>query len=325
LKQAPSQWNIELHNALIKLVLNYSNYDPTLYYKIFNNKLLGAISVHVDDLSVIGNSSWVSLTISSLSKCFKIGADKELTHFLSLKITRDFNNKLVFLNQSHYIEDVQDLFLPGNKISVSSPSENTFKDLKQREDNEDQSTGPYPQLIGSLLWLAQCTWPDIAFVVNRLSQFLRNPLNSHWHAALWVSRYVLSTKTLKIKLGGNITVLGYSDSNCAEDREDRRSTSGYVYRLGKGAISWKSKKQATVSLSSTKAKYKSMSDSCKESLWLRQLLAELHLRVKEPITLHVNNTGAEALAKNPQHHSCTKHIHAQFQFVRKCVKNHCRH
>jgi hypothetical protein len=229
LKQAPHQWNIELHNALIKLGLSSSDYDPTLYYKIVKNKLVGAISVHVDDLLVIGNAFWVSLTISSLSKHFKIGADKELTHFLSLQITRDFSNRLVFLNQSHYIEDVKDCFLPGNQISVTSPSDDTFKDLKQRQGGKGQSSGLYPQLIGSLLWLAQCTCPDIAFVVNCLSQFLRNPSDSHWHAAIHVSRYVISTKTLELKLGGDLTVSGYSDSDWAEDREDRRSTSGYVY------------------------------------------------------------------------------------------------
>jgi hypothetical protein len=263
----------------------------------------------------------VSDIITLLGKCFTIGADKELTHFLSLKITRNFDNKLVFLSQSHYIEDVQNRYLPDDQVSVNSPTDDVFKELKQRTEGEDQSTGPYPQLIGSLLWLAQCTRPDIAFVVNRLSQFLRNPSNSHWLAAIRVLRYVISTKLLRLKLGGNLTVLGYSDSDWAEDREDRRSTSGYVYRLGEGTISWKSKKQATVSLSSTEAEYKSMSDSCKEGLWLRRLLAELHLRLREAIPLHVDNTGAEALAKNPQHHSRTKHIHAQFHFVRKCVKD----
>jgi hypothetical protein len=87
----------------------------------------------MDDLSVIGNAVWVSSTISSLSKRFKIGADEELTHFLSLKITRDFSNRLVFLNQSHYIEDVKDHFLPGDQISATSSSDDTFKDLKQRQ------------------------------------------------------------------------------------------------------------------------------------------------------------------------------------------------
>jgi hypothetical protein len=84
---------------------------------------------------------------------------------------------------------------------------------------------------------------------------------------------------------------------------------------------WKSRKQATVSLSSTKAEYKALSDLCKEGLWLRHLLTELHLCPNDPIPVHVNNEGAKALAKNPEHHARTKHIHARYHFVRKCVQD----
>ena len=220
LKQALRQWNLELHNALIDLGLACSNYDPTLYYKIKDNKLLGAISIHVDDLCVIGDDSWVSVIIAALGLRFKIGADEELAHFLSPKITQDFDKKLVFLNQSHYIKDLWACFLPGNQILVTSPANDTFKDLKKREDNEDQSGGPYPQLIGRLLWLAQFKRPDIAFVVNQLSQFIWNPSNSHWLAAVQVLQYVISTKSLKLCLGGDMEIAGYSDSDWAEDCKD---------------------------------------------------------------------------------------------------------
>ena len=135
---------------------------------------------------------------------------------------------------------------------------------------------------------------------------MRNPLESCWLAVLQVLCYVITTKSLKLKIGGYLTVSGYSDSDWAEEREDRGSTSGYVYCLGVGTISWKSKKQATILLSSTKAKYKAMFDSCKEGLWLWNLLVELKLCPQAPIPLDVNNSGAEALSKNPQHHLRTK-------------------
>jgi hypothetical protein len=156
-----------------------------------------------------------------LGNKFKIGANEELTHFLLLKITRNVEDELVFLSQSHhYIEDVQKRFLPGNHLNVSTPSDLAFKDLAQRKENKEKSSGPYPQLIGSLLWLAQCTQPDISFFVNLLSQFLRNPSNIHWHAAVRVLRYVISTKELKLRLGGKIFIAGYSDLDWAEDRKD---------------------------------------------------------------------------------------------------------
>jgi hypothetical protein len=119
--------------------------------------------------------------------------------------------------------------LPDDYVTVFLPSDGAFKDLCQRKEDKEQSSGPYPQLIGSLLWLSQCTQPDIAFVVNCLSQFLRNPSNAHWLAAIRVLQYVISTKNLRLQLGGDLSVTGYSDSDWAEYWEDRRSTSGYVY------------------------------------------------------------------------------------------------
>jgi hypothetical protein len=130
-----------------------------------------------------------------------------------------------------------------------------------------------------------------------------------------------STKSLRLRLGGSLTCAGYSDADWAEDRQDRRSTSAYTYRIGEGAISWKSRKQATVSLSSTEAEYKALADSCKEGLWLRNILTELCVRPKSALPLHVNNEGAEALANNPEHHARTKHIDARYHFVRDCVKD----
>ena len=152
--------------------------------------------------------------------------------------------------------------------------------------------GPYNQLIGSLLWLSQCTRPNVAFAVNRLSQHLWDPSNAHWHAGVLVLNYLISTKLLKLKLGGRLDCCGFSNSNWAEDRDDCRSTSAYTYCIGEGAISWKSWKQATVSLSSTKAEYKALSNSCKEGLWLRHVLTELSLWPDTPIPLHVNKEGA---------------------------------
>jgi hypothetical protein len=258
--------------------------------------------------------------ISSLSKKFKVGADEELNHFLSIKITRDIPNQFLYMIQSHYIDDMVDRFLDGKSSSVSTPTDSNFKNLMSRGDSDEPSPGPYSQLIGSLLWAAQCTWPDISFAIHRLSQHLRNPSSLHWHAGLRVLNYLASTKDLKLRLGGNLTCSGYSDSDWAEDRDDRRSTSAYTYRIGDGAIYWKSRKQATVSLSSTEAEYKALSDSCKEALWLRHVLSELKLRPDTALPIHVDNEGAEALAKNPEHHARTKHIHARYHFIRECLQ-----
>lgn len=112
---------------------------------------------------------------------------------------------------------------------------------------------------------------------------------------------------------------GYTDSDWAEDRFDQRSTLAYTYCIGCSSVSWKSRKQPTVSLSSTEAEYKALSDSCKEAIWLRHILSELHLWTHDPITLHVDNESAEALSRNSEHHTQTRHIDARYHFIRECV------
>ncbi|KAI7946746.1 hypothetical protein MJO29_011273 [Puccinia striiformis f. sp. tritici] len=184
LKQSPRQWNSELHQSLLHLGVQQSRYDPTLYFKLSGKKLVGAITVHVDDLTVVGEDSFVGPIIYALGKRFRIGADEELHHFLSIKITRDIKNSLLYMSQAHYIEELIPCFLGESHTSTPTPTSSYFKDLAKKSPEEHPSPGPYSQLIGSLLWVAQCTRPDISFAVNKLSQFLRDPSENYWSAAL---------------------------------------------------------------------------------------------------------------------------------------------
>jgi hypothetical protein len=160
LKQAPCQWNQELHQALLNSGLTQSKYDPTPYFKVHDCKLMGAITVHVNDLAVVGEDSFVNSIISSLGEKFKIGADKDPHHFLSIKFTRDHENKFLYMSQSHYIDEMVSCFLNGTHTATRTPTSSAFKDLIKRTADEDPSPGPHNQLIGSLLWIAQCTGLD---------------------------------------------------------------------------------------------------------------------------------------------------------------------
>lgn len=253
LKQSPRLWNRQLHAAFLSLGLVQSKFDPTLYFMLNNGRLVCAIATHVDDLAIVGEQSVIVPIMDSLASKFKIGAKEKIHHFLSLKISRDQPNRFVYINQEHYIKELCEWFLPHSHTPVSTPTGLSFKDLRPRADDEDSSPGAYSSLVGALLWAAQCTRPDISFPVHKLSQFLHNPSASHWEAAVRVLNYLVSTKSLQLRLGGSLTCCGYSDSDWAEDRVDRRSTSAYTFRIGDGSISWGSKKQPTVSLSSTEA------------------------------------------------------------------------
>lgn len=292
-----------------------------MYYSLSDSILRGLVVVHVDDLAVTGTDDFITSFASKLKKSFEISKDEPLEHFLSLSIKRE-DKSTASINQSHYIDDLVNQFLPENHRSVSSPTTNDFKHLVPSPPGTVPIKKPFSSLVGGLLWVAQCSRPDISFPVNRLSQFLQNPSLEHWNAAVRILQYLKQTKDLKLLLGGKSLVpVAYSDADWAEDRHDRKSTTGYVFKLGDGAISWRSRKQKTVSLSSTEAEYMVMSDSSREACWLFHLLQEINVTGDSSIKLCVDNEGAEALARNPSHHSRTKHIHTRYHFVRGCVSN----
>lgn len=225
LKQSPREWNKELHHALLSIGLSQSSCDLTLYYKLHKNRLQGAVTVHVDDLAVVGEDSFTKSTIEELGKRYKIGAESELHHFLSLNLTRDVEERVIYLSQEQYIKDICHRFLPDNITKVTTPTETHFKDLKHREKDEVRAPAEYPAIIGSLLWVARCTRPDTAFPVSKLSQFLKDPSMLHWNAAVRVLQYLHSTSHLRLRLGGDLTCGGYLDADWAEDKLDRHSTS----------------------------------------------------------------------------------------------------
>jgi hypothetical protein len=132
LKQSPRQWNIELHKALLELGLTNSKYDPTLYFRIRDNNLVGALTIHVDDLAIVGEPSFVDDIIPALGERFTIGANEDIHHFLSMKITRNVPNRHVFMSQSHYINELCERFLDGKHTSVSTPTDANFKSLHRR-------------------------------------------------------------------------------------------------------------------------------------------------------------------------------------------------
>jgi hypothetical protein len=194
LKQSPREWNLELHTALISIGLTQSKYNPTLYSRLEGQCLLGALAIHIDNLAVVGKDSFIESTIKSLGKHFKIGADEELHHFLSLKVDCAIDDRLVYLSQEHYISEMSSCFLPDHFPPTHTPTDSSFKDMARRTPSNPVSSGLYQQIVGSLLWAAQCTCPDILFAVNRLSQFLKDPSKIHWQAACRVLRYLVTTK-----------------------------------------------------------------------------------------------------------------------------------
>lgn len=157
---------------------------------------------------------------------------------------------------------------------IPTPLEINLK-LSQEDESEPVDSTMYRRLVGSLIYLAN-TRPDISYDVGLVSQFSAQPKESHWKAAKRILRYVQGTLSMGLvyeKDGGNI-LNGFCDSDWAGDKDTRRSTSGYCFYIGGAAISWSSKKQKTIALSSAEAEYKAATTAVGEALWLRRILED---------------------------------------------------
>jgi hypothetical protein len=205
---------------------------------------------------------------------------------------------------------------------LSTPAEPT---LLSKATEQDQPTNqPYSALVGALNYLYAKTRPDIAYATNKVCQFMTAPSTRHWRAAQRILRYLQSASSLGLKFKGSRTpptLTGFVDADFAGDLDDRRSTTGYIFMFCGGPISWRSRKQRTVALSTTEAEYMAATDAVQEAIALRQLLEELQVRVDGPTQLAEDNQGAIHLINNNAYHSRTKHIDIKYHFIRNHTNN----
>ncbi|XP_053958679.1 uncharacterized protein LOC128863506 [Anastrepha ludens] len=192
---------------------------------------------------------------------------------------------------------------------------------KTEEERNSASKLPFQNLVGSLMYLAVSTRPDIAHIVSVLSQFNTNYGSAHWVAAKRVLRYLKGTPNLGMTFTStkNSTLEGFADADWGSNIDDRRSYTGFTFKLANGAISWESRKQRTVAMSSTEAEYMALSDSTKEAIHLKRLVREI-TGEDRTVIIYNDNQGAGKLSKNPIFHNRTKHVDIRHHFVREAVE-----
>ena len=168
-----------------------------------------------------------------------------------------------------------------------------------------------------------CTGPDIAFAVGQVAQFCQNPKKAHWNAVKRIMAYLRGTYNYGIVYRGDTgtnesnRMIIYSDADYAGNVDNMRSISGYLLVLNGGPVSWASRKQQRVSLSTTEAEFVAMCESTKELIWMRRLLASVGCEQTGPSTLYCDNQGAIKLVHNPEFHRRTKHIDVKYHFIRQ--------
>ncbi|UYV78903.1 hypothetical protein LAZ67_17000189, partial [Cordylochernes scorpioides] len=183
---------------------------------------------------------------------------------------------------------------------------------------------PYRELIGSLLYLANLSRPDMTFAVTKLAQFCSNPGERHWQAAKHILRYLQATKNVSlIYKRGSDDILAFSDSDWANDIDDRRSTSGSAVTINGCLVSWRSKKQNCVSLSTMESEYIALAQTTKEILWIAQILENLKCltNASRPITIFCDNRAAIEFSKNNIENNRSKHIDIRYHYIREKVNS----
>lgn len=318
LKQAPRAWYTELRTYLLSLGFVNSVSDTSLF--ILHGAAPIFVLVYVDDIIITGSVPIsVSSFITALSARFSLKDLGSLSYFLGVEVQPCSHG--LFLNQHKYTTDLLTRARLLDAKPVSTPLDCTVSLTLHDAAPHDNPT-EYRALLGGLQYLS-LTRPDIAFAVNKLSQFMHTPSTSHWQALKRLLRYLAGTLHHGLTIAGfpDMCLHAFSDSDWAGDKDDFKSTGAYIVYLGRTPISWSSKKQKSVARSSTEAEYRSIANAAAELTWLTNLLGELRIPVSASPVIYCDNIGATNLSANPVFHSRMKHLALDYHFIREKVQS----
>lgn len=326
LKQSSRVWNQQLDAALREFGLERSKVDTCLYYKIEGNKML-FLTVYVDDFLVFTNDKKLKKALKKfLCSRFQMKDLGEAKHCLGLRIRRDRVKGELSLDQQSYVEAMLEKFQMANCHAVATPFEPSLRLDKSmcpntKEEEEEMKNVPYKEAIGSLTYLSQVTRPDISYAVNAVSQYSSNPGRKHWEAVKRIFRYLRGTAgdRLRYTKDGSPDIAGYTDADWGGDVDTRKSTTGYVFTMQGGAISWNVKRQPTVALSSCEAEFMAMSRTIQEALWWQSMLEQIF--GKQEMDILCDNQSAICVAKNGSYNPRTKHVDIRYHFVHDSLYN----
>jgi hypothetical protein len=320
LKQAPRAWYSKIESYFCKEGFEKCPHEHTLFVKHDENKIL-IVSLYVDDLIYTGNFEALFESFKcSVRKNFVMTDLEKMRYFLGVEVTQ--NDKRIFISQQKYAREILSRFDMKQCNIVCNPIVVGNK-LSKDESGKKVDATNFKQMVGCLMHLL-ATRPELAYVVCLIARYMENPTEIHFATTKRILRYLKGSLQYGIlyKKGElNCELEGWSDSDYAGDLDDRKSTSGYVYKLGSGAISWSSKKQAIVILSTTEAEFVTASSCACQGIWLRRILNHLCQTQKSCTKIYCDNSSSIKLSKNPIIHGRCKHIDVRYHFLRDLTKD----
>jgi hypothetical protein len=329
LKQAGRCWHKKLNEVLESMDFKRTVSDHSIWvFQRGDVRII--IPVFIDDMTIAAKSGTkIQEVKDELKKHFKLRDLGPTTWLLGVEIKRDRKKRTLTLSQRQYTLDLLDRFKFPDCNPVVTPIDPSVRlsssmSPQSPEDIELMRSVPYLQAVGSLMYLAIATRPDISYAVGVLARFSKNPGPMHWKAVKHVFRYLKGTLDYKLTYStpssSSELFTTFTDADHAGNPDNGRSTSGYIVKVGSGAISWSSRLQGIVALSTTEAEFVAATSAGQEILWLRNLFSELGYKFNSPSTLHIDNRSALCVAKNPEHHGRMKHLDLRFYWLRDEVE-----
>lgn len=316
LKQSGRNWNNLLDTHLQNEGFTRSINDPCVYFKP-NNKIF--LLVWVDDLLIASKADAIKYTKKTLEENFQMKDLGRVSYFLGMQFENNENDEMT-ISQRNYIETLLERFDMQNCKANQTPCE-------MKPCNHDSNCQPlndehlklYKQIVGALIYIMTATRPDISYTVTKLSQYMHNARKCHMVMAKHALRYLRGTinEKLTFRKSGPLNITGFCDADWANS-DDRKSITGYCFQISTTGplISWKSRKQPTVALSTCEAEYMSLVSAAQEGKYLISIINEITSSNLRKFHLFGDNQGAIALAKNPIKHQRSKHVDIKYHFIR---------
>ena len=326
-KQGARNWNKRLNEEMAKLNMKPLQSDNCVYIhgtlKEVKNFVMAII--YVDDILLLSHNSATSISnkiekeLSTIFEIRKVSTGPKY-EYLGIEIHRKAD--CINLIQSKLSKKILERFELGGEKLWATPMDSTYV-LGQAIEGESRTNEPYRSIVGSLMYLATSTRPDISFAVGMLSRFLENPGEKHWIAAKRVVGYIRGTLNngLCFKKDKLIEVQGWSDSDWAADTETGKSVGGYCIKLAGCLVSWKSKRQRTIATSSTHAEIEACYNGTLEGLWINGLLKELGMEGMEPTLWNLDNQPMIAVINSERNIDRVKHLLVKVYYLRQLIES----